>query len=134
MPFASKAEICSKGGEAFKVGDCVELPPVCTGCKIKDRDADWYDEGPGSEKFKREIRQSNLEFMKKNTFFPFNPVGKRIKHKKNGKNLTEMIEAISAELDANTKLSPSILISKGLLDEAVKAGRRLLRYVEELEK
>ncbi len=134
MPFAEKAEICSKCGEAFKVGDCVELPPLCWKCKRADADADWYDEGPGSEKFKREIRQGNLEFMKKSTFFPWSPGQKRIKTKKNGKNLGEMIEAISAELDANVKLSPSILINKGLLEEAVKAGRRLLRYVEELEK
>ncbi len=94
---------------------------------------DWYDNGPGSENFKRKIRQSEINFLK-NTPFPL-PIGqKRIKHKKNGKNLSEPLDALQDKLKANVKLSPSILISKGLLEEVVKQGRRLLRYVEELEK
>jgi hypothetical protein len=89
---------------------------------------DWFDNGPGSEKFKREIRESELEFLKKRMFFPLSPLSKKIKHKKNGKNVCEMLDAIDRRLKENNEEIP-----KGLLEETVKIGRRLLRYVGELE-
>lgn len=94
---------------------------------------DWYDKGPGSESFKREIAKSELEFNK-NRLAPMTIPPKKIKTKKNGKNLGEVLDAIDFALKANVKMNPSILISKGSLEEAVRQGRRLLRYVEELEK
>ena len=102
---------------------------------------DWYDNGPGSENFKRQIRQSELEFAKNSTFFPFNPLGKRIRHKKNGKNITEMADALDRLIKANPdeytkmiKYTPMIEVPMNLLKELVKSSRRIRRYVEELEK
>jgi hypothetical protein len=96
---------------------------------------DWYDNGSGSENFKRQIAAGELEFLKNQPLPAFlAPLcKKKIKTKKNGKNLNELIEALSEHLDADHKLSPYAHIPKGLLEEIVRSGRRLLRYVGELE-
>ena len=94
---------------------------------------DWYDNGPGSESFKREIMQSKLEFNK-NRLSPMTIPPKKIKKKKNGKALVEVLDSIEKILKADVKLTSHTMTSKGLLEEAVRQGRRLLRYVEELEK
>ena len=96
---------------------------------------DWYDHGPGSESFKREIAQSNLEHIK-NQKFPL-VVGKPKTMSKKTKNsrraLTEQIEALNRHLKANVKMIPHININKGLLEEIVKHSRRILKYVEGIE-
>ena len=103
---------------------------------------DWYDNGPGSENFKRQIRQSNLEFLKKSPF-PMLIGQKRLKTKKNGKNILEMADALDRRIKATPnpddspkmiKHNPTVEVPRYLLDELVKSSRRLLRYVKELEK
>ena len=135
MPYGKNTAICSNCGQPYITGDCIELDGKCDKCETGyDSYGDWYDNGPGSENFKREIRKGNLEFIKNHTN-PLLSIGqKRLKTKKNGKNLVEMTEAMAWRLKDDVKLSPFVLMPKGLLEEAVKASRRLLRYVEELEK
>lgn len=103
---------------------------------------DWYDNGPGSESFKRKIAQSNLEFHKRSPF-PIMIPTKKIRTKKNGKNILEMVNAlekvIKATPDPNDspkmiKHEAKVEADRGLLLELVKSSRRLLRYVEEFEK
>ena len=57
-----------------------------------------------------------------------------LKTKKNGKNVIELLDSLNKHLKADRKLSPTARIPKGLLEEIVREGRRLHRYVEELEK
>jgi len=96
---------------------------------------DWYDNGPGSEAFNRSIRQGELERIKKNPFPPVLGQPKKLSKKQKSSRhvLTEQIEALNKHLKANVKLSPNILINKGLLEEIVKHSRRLLKYLEGLE-
>lgn len=99
---------------------------------------DWYDNGPGSENFKRKILQGNAEFMKKNINFPLSIGQKRIRHKKNGKNILEMANALDRIMRSSpTKYGEKEFVDgipQNLMKEFIKSSRRLLRYVEELEK
>lgn len=104
---------------------------------------DWYDKGPGSESFKRAIERSNFEFLKSNVDFPMTIPPKKIKRKKNGKNILEMAEAVDRRIKATPdpndspkmiKYDAKVEVPRYLLVEFVKSSRRLLRYVEELEK
>jgi hypothetical protein len=55
------------------------------------------------------------------------------KVKNSNRALSEQIKALARQLDANVKLFPYISINKGLLEEIVKNGKRVSKYVEELE-
>jgi hypothetical protein len=101
---------------------------------------DWYDNGPGSESFKREMMRSiapvplSIEkkiISKKPLSLEKKSMSKKVKNSKRA--LSEQIEALGNILHANVKLSPHIMINKGLLEEIVKNSRRILRYVEGLE-
>jgi hypothetical protein len=97
---------------------------------------DWYDHGPGSESFKRACRSNPMMSMDEGGVLStvVEPTkNKRIKTKKNGKNIMELLGALNRHLKADHKLSPTAHIPKGLLEEIVREGRRLYRYVEELE-
>lgn len=92
---------------------------------------DWYDNGPGSEAFKRSIRGNNVKtplFLK---VLNNKKMSKKIKN--SNKAFFEQIKALERQLDANVKLSPHININKGLLEEIVKNGKRISKYVGELE-
>jgi len=103
---------------------------------------DWYDNGPGSENFKRKIEQSELEYIKHRKI-PMVIGKKRIRTKKNGKNILEMTDAVDKLIKAtpDPNDSPKMIryealveVPRYLLMELVKSSRRLRRYVEELEK
>ena len=112
--------------------------------KMSDYDSyeDWYDNGPGSENFKREIAKSELEYIKHRKI-PMVIGKKRIRTKKNGKNILEMADAVDKLIKAtpDPNDSPKMIkhhatvdVPRYLLMELVKSSRRLKRYVEELEK
>ena len=50
--------------------------------------------------------------------------------KKLGKNLPVLLNNIERHLDVDCKLNPYISISKGLLEETVREGRRYIRTHE----
>lgn len=52
---------------------------------------------------------------------------------KTGKILTEPLECIAKQLDANHKMINRISVKKGTLDHIILEGRRLLKYTEQLE-
>jgi len=97
--------------------------------------SDWHDNGPGSENFKRELRTPEMQtnsILKMVYGIDVNVIDDR--PGKSGKILKEQIDAVNKYLKANVKLSPLILMPKGLLEEVVKSSYRLFRYVEKLEK
>lgn len=96
---------------------------------------DWYDHGPGSESFNRACRSNPMMRLNDGVLTTVvEPTkNKKIKTKKNGKNVIVLLDSLNEHLKADHKLSPTAHISKGLLEEIVREGRRLHRYVEELE-
>jgi hypothetical protein len=92
---------------------------------------DWYDNGPGSEKFKRELHENNVKTPFLLKVLNNKKMSKKVKN--SNRALSEQIKALARQLDANSKLFPHISINKGLLEEIVKNGKRVSKYVEELE-